>query len=182
VPKQTPQEKANLLNQGQSRIGASRIRLKVSKARALQGGNIATIQLYFQGKVIFQAEAFSKTSALPKSIKPYFAPSIPRHRLGRVGYARGTQHANHTEPKLLESLRRFWNQSEDNDFDRIILASEMDCCVSCVKNTVNAVDVAVALMNLDERDREFIIIEVNSKRVSDGHEFATSGKLKQTAV
>src|SRR5262249_49179646 len=79
--------------------------LGASDSKAAQGGNLAFIEVKNNGNEILHKQAFSNSSSLPKAVKADFAPSVPQTSLGMVGIPNGNQHANHTEPKLLEHIK-----------------------------------------------------------------------------
>ena len=166
VPAQKLKE-AVLLNEFHSAMSLAAMTLGASNSKAAQGGNIAIIDVRLQGKSVFREPAFSNSSSLPKAIKADFAPSVPPAHLGRVGIPNGNQHANHTEPKLFD-LFKTKLPSLGGGFDEIIIASERDCCASCLKHTIDAITALVALSNMSSvTSIKFYVVEINSWRARE---------------
>ena len=146
--------------------------LGVSNSKAASGGNIALILVKSNGKEVWRQPAFSNSSSLPKAVKADFSPSVPQAHLGMVGIPNGSQHANHTEPKLLDHFRSKLPSLRGVGYDEIIIASELDCCTSCVKNTISAITALATLADMgSSTPLKFYVVEVNSGRVREGHEF-----------
>jgi hypothetical protein len=153
---------------GQMHMGA--FILGASNAQAAQGGNLAFIEVKRNGQTLLIKHAFSNSSSLPQAVRTDFAPSVPQAHLGMVGIANGSQHANHTEPKLFDYFRSNLH-SFNGSFDEIIIASQLDCCTSCVKNTINAITTLLTLTDMGSTTQvRFFVVEINSGRVREGYE------------
>ena len=166
----TANEKQQLLAEAIMHMSLAAMGLGSSNAQAAAGGNLAFIEASLNGRSVFREHAFSNSSSLGQALRSDFSPSIGQAQLGGVGVANGMQHGNHTEPKLWLS---FVNQMQANfrPFDRIVLASQLDCCKPCVDNTVSAFNGLVGLLQLGAAGPiQFVVVEVNSGRVREGHE------------
>lgn len=168
----TQEEKIQLYNYCLQHMNLAAMSLGSSNARAASGGNLAFLEVSLGGQLVFREHAFSNSSSLGRALRADFSPSVPQNRLGMVGVANGIRHANHTEPKLFESFINAVRGGNGQDFDLIILASQLDCCASCVKNTLAAINGIIGLLSLDARSNlRFVVVEINSARVREGHEF-----------
>src|SRR5262249_36569197 len=94
--------------------------LGISNSKAAQGGNLAYIDIRLNGQRLLIKHAFSNSSSMPQAVKADFAPSVPNASLGTVGIPNGSQHANHTEPKLLEFVKGNFHLL-NGGFDEVIL-------------------------------------------------------------
>ena len=160
-----------LLNYCTQQMNMGAMLLGMSNSKAAQGGNLAFIEVRNNGNTVFREHAFSNSSGLPKLAKDAFSPSVPKAHLGMVGIANGNQHGNHTEPKLFDSFKSNTHRL-GGGFDEIIIASQMDCCTSCVKNTINEIAGLMALFDMSSQASvTFYVVEINSGRVREGHEF-----------
>jgi hypothetical protein len=172
-----PAEKQRLYEYCYRQMSLVAMTLEGSNSVAAQGGNIAFMEVILQGRQIFHAIAFSQSSRLPVRIIHLFAPAVPPsvYRPGfgdfTLGIPTDGRHANHTEPKLLVKLTEFF-QNTHSDFDRILLASELNCCSSCIRHTVEALTAIVAVLDL-RHYRDFIVVEIQSQQVNEGHDVAS---------
>jgi hypothetical protein len=167
----TVAEKQQLLAEAMMHMSIAAMGLGSSNAQAAAGGNLAFILVSLKGQPVFREHAFSNSSSLGQALRSDFSPSIGQAQLGGVGVANGMQHGNHTEPKLWLS---FVNQMRANfrPFDRIVLASQLDCCKPCVNHTISAFNGLTGLLDIGSATAiNFIVVEVNSGRVREGHEF-----------
>lgn len=156
-------EKKAYLTHYQSVVNIARMSLCESESKVISGGNVAVMEVYNDDDRIFSDKAFSNSSTLPKGLKANLSPSVPKSELGDVGVPKGQQHANHTEPKLWVSFDT--KPASSKDFNKIILVSEMDCCKSCLKNTIAELEGIINLTALKSKKIEFIVIELNSNSV-----------------
>jgi len=160
-----------LLNYCTQQMNLGALLLGMSNSKAAQGGNLAFIEVKKNGTLLHREHAFSNSSSLPNLAKDAFAPSVPQAHLGMVGIASGNQHGNHTEPKLIEGLKTNRHKLIGG-FDEVIIASQLDCCPSCVKNTIKEMSGLMALIDMSSTTPiQFWVVEVNSGRVREGHQF-----------
>ena len=155
--------------QGQRNV--SRGILARSESKAAQNGNIACMGAWKGGVHVFTYHAFSNSSCIGK-LKLEFCPSVPKDMLGSVGFSKSAQLANHTEPKLFTQLLN----REAGDYDKVILASELDCCGSCVRQSVNTMCAVFAMQELAQMPAiKFIVVEIYSGLVREGHDYPIKG-------
>lgn len=170
----TPEEHEYYLSYGAQCVwmGMMPAAASVSGARQARHSNVAVLELRHQGNMVFRKTAISCISCLDEALRGgVYSPSVPASRTGAFGIAPGTQNANHTEPKLLEDMRRYM-EAGGGPFDLILLASQRDCCSSCVKYTVSALTEAALLHNVNGGSPvRFIVVELETSRVREGDEF-----------
>ncbi|GAA6210312.1 hypothetical protein NBRC116602_00520 [Hyphomicrobiales bacterium 4NK60-0047b] len=164
----TDKEKKDYLIKYQAAVNLARMSLFESEAKTVSGGNVAVLEVFNDETRVFSDKAFSNSSGLPKNLKANLAPSVPKTELGDLGIPKGQQHANHTEPKLWKKFDL--HKASKSDFNKIILISEMDCCKSCLKTTISELSGVTDLVALKGKNIEFIVIELNSKKVSYAHD------------
>ncbi len=139
-----------------------------SKSQVVHNGNLARIEIFKKGSCIYSADAFSISSSLPAALRDLFVGPVSDAELDDVGVPRGAQHGNHTEPKLFVAWRK--SAAFKSGCDRIELASEMDCCASCVKNPVKALTAISGLIGLSGAVLDVIVVETGSRQVRNSHD------------
>lgn len=147
---------------------ASMLVVGSSNSKKAEGGNIALLEVWNGTDVVLSKSSFSSSSSMPKLVKEVLAPSVGKASLGHVGIPNGSQHANHTEPKLFEYFKGA--HGSIGPFTRVILASQMRCCASCLKNTIREMNGLNNLLSFAGGGFEFIVVEIEPGTVREGDE------------
>ena len=166
-----PNVAADLLDKAKTALRYMRQSIEGAIPRlAGEATNVAYMDAWWGEQPMWRRYAFSSWSQLPLGLKRVLAPPVPADWFGRVAIHRNFQCANHTEPKLFLAFRldRHGNEFQ---FNKIHLASERDCCRTCLSDTVRAVMAIQALRELaGGANCPFIVIEAWSDRVAYAHE------------
>jgi hypothetical protein len=123
-------------------------------------GNVAVLAAQRGGEVIYFKTAFSTRSLLGGEALESIVDSIPDHewRKHLVGVVPNPQNANHTEPKLFVDFVKAVRQ-QGLDPDSIVLASERECCPTCIQHTIKALVAIDALWELAGDPLPIVIVE-----------------------
>lgn len=128
--------------------------------------NIAMMFVKVGGNFVYSRTAFSATSKLNAEAVAHVVKSVPANKKDRIFHAciaNNPRCANHTEPKLLYD---FFSALpipglQGSNPDAILLATELDCCPSCNKNSIDGIKALQGMLAITKSDFDLYVVEVN---------------------